>query len=398
MAVLSFTIIGVAKGPAWTGMVMADPPSSIPAAGAAVTEGVSNSFQYERRQQALERGVRWLVQQQSSDGSWRSRTYGKMRPGGGNTALILYAISQLPPTTRDGLREPFQAGVLFLTQEVDKHGQIHFSRQTVDYPIYTQALLASAISRFPLKEPAAELPARLSSVLLREQRTSANGWSLESIDRGGWGAWMSPPSAAASETPANISATMYVLEALQLTHSLTSAAKGEALSFLARCGQLDETGDATGGFVFTPLADSPLNKGGQEKNQAGHLQPRPYHSTTCDGIAALHALGLPQTDVRFTSVMTALTLLDPPQLIQPEPNEEQEIPQTAALFFYDAAALSRVWQLTHDPRLTGQRATMLRTLLEHQHPDGSWSNPIPWFHEDDPLIATALAVAALQTF
>jgi hypothetical protein len=65
------------------------------------------------------------------------------------------------------------------------------------------------------------------------------------------------------------------------------------------------------------------------------------------------------------------------------------------LEFYEAAVWSRIWEAIDDPRIADHRRGIVASLVRQQSPDGFWQNSHPSMREDDPLIATAFALAVL---
>jgi hypothetical protein len=66
-----------------------------------------------------------------------------------------------------------------------------------------------------------------------------------------------------------------------------------------------------------------------------------------------------------------------------------------ALWFYWAARLTEASAYFPGPRREAARDALAAALVARQRADGSWANTEPAMREDDPLIATPLAIAAL---
>ena len=66
-----------------------------------------------------------------------------------------------------------------------------------------------------------------------------------------------------------------------------------------------------------------------------------------------------------------------------------------AMRYYYACSLAKLWSLRPEAATEERRAALVRDLRQRQRPDGSWQNPSHHMREDDPLIATSLAVTAL---
>ena len=153
--------------------------------------------------------------------------------------------------------------------------------------------------------------------------------------------------------------------------------------------------------MFTLMPDHPLNKAGSKRNQAGQQYGVPYLSATCDGISAMLACDVTSDDQRIQSALAALPHLSHSRLAEITLNTEGSYQKLDALYFYEAAATARVWQQMRNREVPNQflnsrRHQILQTLIETQHADGHWENPLPWMMEDDPLIATTFALQALH--
>ena len=82
-------------------------------------------------------------------------------------------------------------------------------------------------------------------------------------------------------------------------------------------------------------------------------------------------------------------------------NKKRSYQKLDALFFYEAAATTRVWKQlkergVENPYLNARCHEILLTLIARQQADGHWENPLPWMLEDDPLIATTFALQTLH--
>ena len=137
---------------------------------------------------------------------------------------------------------------------------------------------------------------------------------------------------------------------------------------------LERSQNHDGGFFFSPVTPA-LNKAGQSGE--GFVS---YGTTTADGVLALRASGVPDSDDRITR---AIAWLDRNHQSDGVPGfDERESPQAAwrtGLRFYYAAAIARV-------------RPQHRVLLPEQAGDGSFRNANGRVKEDDPLIATTFAI------
>ena len=123
--------------------------------------------------------------------------------------------------------------------------------------------------------------------LRAQQFSEANGWTSDHPAYGGWG------MGGAIRRPADaghvdLSMTRFVLEALRASGvDGSDPAMTRARVFLERSQNHD------GGFYFSPVTPA-LNKAGQI---AGGFVS--YGTTTADGVLALRACGVPNTDDRI---------------------------------------------------------------------------------------------------
>jgi len=332
----------------------------------------------------------WILSQQSTDGRWCSDTYGVLRSGVGTTAITLEALSELKPQAGSREHAAFLKGITAVTSSVSSTGLIQSPDGRSDSPVYGTALLLSASDR--LQPLPANVRRRLVAGLLNAQQIPSNGWPQQAVGRGGWG--VEPDPATVDSNPANLSVTVHVLRVLTAKESLSSDARDEVKRFLNHCR--NERLEPDGGFWFFPRLNDELNKGGVFLNESGEIQPHSYSTATSDGIQALLSLEFPRDGKDCDAALTTFArqpLIPVPAL----PTSADEIlPPLSGLYFYHAATFSTLWAETRDPRLLSKRNQVIQQLLATQREDGRWENPVAWMREDDPIIATALAVIALK--
>src|SRR5215813_8626224 len=128
--------------------------------------------------------------------------------------------------------------------------------------------------------------------LRAQQFSEANGWKPQDAPYGGWGMGGSirrPPEAG----HVDLSMTRYVLEALQLSGVPASdPVMTRALVYLERSQNSD------GGFYFSPV-NPEINKAGE--SNGGRFAS--YGTATADGVLALRAVGVPDTDPRIAKAI-----------------------------------------------------------------------------------------------
>jgi hypothetical protein len=167
----------------------------------------------------------------------------------------------------------------------------------------------------------------------------------------------------------DLSMTRFVLEALRASGiDGSDRAMARARVFLERSQNHD------GGFFFSPVTPG-LNKAGRRTE--GFVS---YGTATADGVLALRASGVPDSDDR---IARGIAWLDSHHQSDRVPGfEAGEGPQaswSAGLRFYYAAAIAGV-------------RPQQRVRLPEQADDGSFRNDNGCVKEDDPLIATAFAI------
>jgi hypothetical protein len=204
--------------------------------------------------------------------------------------------------------------------------------------------------------------------LKRAQLDESEGWTPSDPEYGGW-AFGGPPQPKPYAHRLDISMTRFALEAL-------AAAKvppddpvwSKARKFVQAC----QNGD--GGFIFTPLADQ--NKAGERIS---------YGSATADGVLCLRALGGPSDRIQLAEnwIRTRFTAEKCPGFPPDHPR-----PWADSLLGYWLAASSRIADAPG-------KAWIIHVLAQRQRADGSWMNPSDAMLENEPLLATALAVLAL---
>jgi hypothetical protein len=148
-----------------------------------------------------------------------------------------------------------------------------------------------------------------------------------------------------------------------------------ARRFVLRCATAD------GGFRYSPVEDG-VNKGVTPQSA--------YGTATADGVLAARAVGATEAADRGVRWLAAAFRAD-------------ENPGVGGVFarygpamrFYWRAAVAEVFAGGGGPPGWGEA---LRAAIEaEQRPDGSWQSASAEQKEDDPLVATALALVALRS-
>lgn len=336
--------------------------------------------------QAIEQAVSFLLENQSADGGWHSQHYGSMKQGAATTALVLYSMSHLPAATRVRHSESIEKAAQFLQTGIEKQGCVASPDGSLDYPVYSTAMILTAHKKIDLGLSRQQIK-RMIGFLIASQCSASRGFLDGNPNLGGWDI-LGPGSTQGKTAGANVSVTYYVLEAF----SLYEDPRIKPAAALAKkwCHRIPAaTGD--GGFYFTSEARSTLNKAGWDS--AG--MPRAYGSSTCDGLSILLLTG---SDRQGKTVTATLKWLSEHAGIDSVPGfveADKAHGWAFGLKFYYLNALSRSIDL-FDPKTAARKnVSIAKLLVNTQNESGSWQSEFKNMREDDPLIATPLALIAL---
>jgi hypothetical protein len=344
--------------------------SALSAAGATATTIVVGCSP-GRENSPRKRAAQYLLSQQSEDGGFHSTTYGLLRSGQSLTPFVLLALQRVPESEFSPPRAAVERALSFIKANTNADGALGLMDEAAaDYPNYATALAVTAMikTRSQGFEKAIE---PMVAHLRAQQFSEDNSWTPLDAAYGGWGmggAIRRPPETG----HVDLSMTRYVLEALRLSGvAADDPVMARALIYLDRSQNTD------GGFFFSPV-NPEINKAG-ETSSGGFAS---YSTATADGVLALRAAGIPDTDTRITS---AIRWLKEHHLPDRAPGFDEEGDQSwgTGLRFYYAHAIS-------------QAVPELPVELPPQGEDGSFRNPDKLVKEDDPLIATGFALYAMS--
>jgi squalene-hopene/tetraprenyl-beta-curcumene cyclase len=359
---------------------------------------------------ALQRAVDTLLAAQSPDGAWRAGSYPGLRDGSALTPLVLKALVYLPRTPARVSAATRAAA--FLTSLVGPADGASGTQPAFVYPAYTAAAAAMALS---VREEAEVVAARAAweRLLRAQQLTEQLGWKPTDAAYGAWCYGPVPPGRPPGEADpsrgvlANLSATLFAVGALRMTGARSDdPALVAARRFIERCQNLDLTPGADdaqrhdGGFFASPTAPF-LNKAGEVPGEDGARPHWPsYGGATADGLRALLACGLAPEHPRVVAARAWLTRRFDPERVPGDYTSVRAPLRDGYVFYY-------AWSVSHalvraevgaagPPGAQSPWAPALtRALLARQRPDGTWRNDLTEGREDEPLLATAWAVAAL---
>jgi hypothetical protein len=337
---------------------------------------------------AIESGFAWLLAAQDKDGGWHSETYGAMRGGAAITSLVLYAASHLREDLRAKHRKQLERGYAFLTPGLKKQGTIACPDGSLDFPVYAAALVLTAARRMKLGATEGELN-QLTTYLIESQLAEARKFKPGDKHFGGWDLMgNSPVLGLTSDT--NVSLAVHALEALRGEKSPAGdRARSRALEWLAGCQNLPRDG----GFAFSPDGASLNNKA--EWTDKEQTKPRSYGTATCDGLRALTYAGVKWDDKRSTVAVTWLAKWHSLSKVPGFEKLPEENDWKHGLLYYYYSTFAKA--VDHFPARvnTEERRALGDKIVGLQQKDGSWQNDSSRMREDDPLIATSLALVAL---
>jgi len=362
-----------------------------------------------RIEAALDRACDYLIAHQSADGAWRSTTYGPLKDGPSLTGFIAASMASL--AGRNGrLQDSLSSACNYLTRFANDDIGLALDAE-ISYPVYAAAGAVIALSS---RSSAKQLAARDVWLrhLRRQQLNETLGWKRNDESFGGW-SFAHTPTVAIDGQPlsplatSNLSATVFALEALHCAGcSRDDQAIQDALVFVQRCQNLSETGSAQdttfddGGFFFI-LGDATRNKAGEAGiTGSGRLRYRSYGSTTADGLRSLLYCGLPREHSRVQAALRWLNAnWDSAKHPGNYPPDREHLRQS--LYFYFCASSADAIRLASDEAfdqstLAHEMANLAARLIDLQQDDGSWTNAAVDVREDDPLVATPLAMRALS--
>lgn len=342
--------------------------------GALAVSGCSTRGRTRRVHDASVRGVHSLLRAQTPAGLFPSATYGLLKSGQSLTPFVADVLLDLPPKARPtgAIQRAMEAMASLQTD-----GAMGLSTLPVDYPTYATGLALRVWARAGY-DPAPQDAAL--GWLTKHQLTAAHGWAGHPA-QGGWAMGAATPPTAPNAGHVDLSMTRRALGGL-IAYGLTPdhVAIQEGRGFVARCQA------PGGGFVYSPV-ELALNKGGCEGTVCAG-----YGSATADGLLAALATGVGADDpliAKNLDYLRGIHATDRNPGIGPGPLQGF----SKAMTGYYRAGASRVFDRLGGP--AGWRQAMIDAVLADQRPDGSWSNPEFLQKEDDPIIATALALAAL---
>lgn len=380
-----------------------------PPASAAGSSAASLS---DRSRRSLARAADALIAQQDAAGLWPHFHGTAGRPASLSvSALALRALSALPPDLRQQRRQAILLTTRTLVSRIQADGSIRDEDTAVGLRAYASALLLTALVELRA-EAFPDAIERLRSMLLRSQLRDANGYPTFDWHHGSWNYY---EGGTLDTTRADMSLHSFVVEALAATGLAPDhAAMRRARRFVERSQNLIPEGldhlfgararhpaardgglafsprDSKAGFIEIPLADS-----GEDRIL------RSYGSATADGLRTLLRTGDHPDAPRARAAHGWLTS-QPSLLVNGGFPDDQPIPWSRGIHFYylhsltDALSLWTAALPEDQGRAPAWAHSLANALLAAQRTDGSFASSEPLMGEDNPTVATSLALLSLS--
>jgi squalene-hopene/tetraprenyl-beta-curcumene cyclase len=379
---------------------------------AARAESPSGGEAARRVDVALQKAARYLVAKQAPDGAWRSETYGAMRDGPSLTPLVMSALLFLPQAGTDG-QTALRKGADYLAGFAGGDGRLNVQDRELIFPVYTAASASRVLVLVERSPRNVRAQGAWLDYLRGRQLNESLGWQPADPEYGGWGYALDVPRKPVPGAPkellheSNLAATVFALAALRSAKTPAGdPAFAQALAFVKRCQNFSDDPAAAdakfddGGFFFIP-GDAAQNKAGAAgADRFGHSRFKSYGTMTADGLRALLRCGLAADHPRVVAARNWLTQNFSAAHNPGAFTADRAILQDATWYYWTWAA-SHAFLAVHLQRFrTSDRQmswseALAGELLGRQRGDGSWVNRFTDAKEDDPLIATSWAAAAL---
>jgi hypothetical protein len=371
---------------------------------------------------AYKRSVAWLWEQQSSDGGWHSKTHAVLRDGRALTPYILYYLLQVPVDIYPRKAERLRKGIEFIRK--DMMASMIMNQDSIlefNYPNYSAAY---ALRLLHETNTDTLLQKRIAHYLLQQQFLESRGIKPEQLAYGGWG-YGEPDLKSGEYGHVDLSHTRRITEALIETGFLDSALidtpvnpvvkeekwqrnsinRIDAVTVFLQGAQRSHDDNRLyegcfsrlnlpydGGFVSS-MATLPTNKCQPVIiNGAGLYYPS-YATATCDGLLALHALGLTKSKAyrdakQWLKDHQQIEVIDG---LSPDDAEQWYLVMHYYHFSVRAEAMTKAG--IQGPWLDQMKSALLR----EQQPGGFYVNPMGGVNkEDDPLMSTIFCVQAFN--
>ena len=335
--------------------------------------------------QLRDRACQYLWSKQKEDGGWHSETHGLLRSGQALTPFVLHTLLQMDPHLATEHPEDVARALEFIRNSIDDDGIVGLADPDIaEYPNYASSFAVRClVSAGHVKDK--PLIDRVCRYLQSQQFSELRGFDQEHPVHGAWGFGGSLPLGG-SPGHVDISYTRHVLQALDEADAIDSTISSRAQLYLERMQR-------AGGFYFSSVVKA-ANKGEKIASPDGEGDIYlPYATATSEGLLALQAAGVEADDPRMRKAVEWLES-------HPDLEHPGGIPRDhpagwgQVLFYYHLAIRGEVAIACQNGHRLKEPLTEL--LASKQRNNGSFVNPLgTLMKEDDPILATALAVTAL---
>ncbi len=358
----------------------------------------------------LEAATLWLCAQQRRHGGWNNPgPRGEIKPATHVSSLCLLALASAPPaasapTYENTLRSARDRATEFVLAYQAPDGGID-QKDSPRYRVFSSSFALLALLQLDA-EANRNRAAQLRNFLLRSQMVPGPKLAEDHTAVGGWNYH---DEFQPNNLKVEVTVTAWALDALAAARGIDELDVSETLRraerFVSACWNSPAAGVspgdwADGGFLTHPRH----SKAGEREIDLDVFQYRSYGSATADAFRALGALGIPPEDPRSRS---ARSWLARNFSVSRNPGfpEHAPVAYDHGIFYYYLLSLARGFDragittlVADDAEGAGHdwRRDLALELIVRQEPDGFWKNPVPIMSEDEPVIATALGILALQ--
>lgn len=334
-------------------------------------------------EQAVDRGLAFLLAHQSPDGAFRIADPNTPIDIG-ISALALKALASSPRAETD--RPALDKAVAFLLANQQPDGGIR--GEMIGTYTTSVAVVALQALNNPKLKPNID---RAVAYLRNQQCNAANGYDpRKDPSFGGFGY-------GGSKGRSDLSNTQMVMDALEAAGiKKDDPAYRDALVFISRCQNNSETNDqpfasADGGGVYTPLG----SRDTEYTKPDGTKGFRSYGSMTYALLKSMIYADLSKSDPR---VVAAFGWISSNYTLDENPGMGK-----SGLYYYYHTFASALAAAGDDSITDAKgvkhdwRKELAARLIDLQRPDGSWFNDQrDRWNEDNPVLVTSYSVLALQ--
>jgi squalene-hopene/tetraprenyl-beta-curcumene cyclase len=355
------------------------------AAGVGRGEQAASAESVAAAKAAVTKGLDWLQQNQATNGAWSKAQFPAL------TALPLWAICGAGDASRQAMADK---AVAFLLTCVQTNGGIYIDMpgKGGGLPNYNTAISMTALHATGRKD--------VVPVILNARTFVGNSQHFgDDVYSGGFGY-----DRTTGRAYTDLDNTLFAMEAMRRTQSVEDQRPGSqkradvnwtaAVAYVSKLQNTvaSSTTNDAGGFIYNP---DDTAKGGAATNAEGKVYLRSFGSITYVGLLALVYADVTRADPR---VVSAVDFASRHWTLDENPGMGAQ----GLYFYYNVMARSLATAgLEAIPRKDGAAAIawrdeLIRKMVALQRPDGSWENANNRFWENNPVLATAYSLLALE--